>query len=103
MKAVCGNHILSTRRNLRRQAHALKQVFEAQVGMQRVKDRSYVNENEELRVFFVCLSEHFESVITLAEPDIDKGDMERRNIVLPRLSPQLSQDRPSLRFFSGYA
>src|SRR5712692_3937159 len=50
-------------------------------------------------MFFVCLSEHFESAIILAQRAVYKGQMERRNIVLLRFCPQLSQYRPGLRLF----
>src|SRR5260370_93322 len=45
-------------------------------------------------MFLVCLSEHFESSIILAQRAVYKSEMERRNIVLLRFCPQLSQDRP---------
>jgi hypothetical protein len=86
-------------RSLGRQADAAQQVLEARVGMQRVEDRGHVNEDEEFGVLLVCLSEHFEDAIILAEPDIDSREMERRNIVLLRFSSQLCQNPFRLRLF----
>ena len=56
---------------LPRQAHAVKQVFEARVRMERVEDGCYVDEDKELRMFVVGISEHFESVVIVAQPDVD--------------------------------
>src|SRR5260370_5766589 len=67
-----------------RQAHAAQQVREARVGAQGVPDWIHFEVREEKRALLIRLFEPRESLVLLAQPEINDGEGIGRHVLLLR-------------------
>jgi hypothetical protein len=73
---ACGNHIVSTRATLRREADAAQQLAEAWVGAQGVEQRIHPAPDEKFRIaLLIGLFQKGEGLILFPQSRIDGGEV----------------------------